>query len=132
MCSFGYELDVGKLSEEEKEQVRQQIIQYRRTEHLVSRGTYYRLVSPFDTKFCSWQLVSEDQREAMVLFAFPAVVPFQNVQYVKLQGLIPDRMYTVGQLDIRLSGSVLMQVGLPVVQPEEDNAVVMYELSCGD
>lgn len=132
MCSFGYELDVGKLSEEEKELVRQQIIQYRRTEHLVNRGTYYRLVSPFDTKFCSWQLVSEDQREAVVLFAFPAVVPFQNVQYVKLQGLIPDRMYTVGQLDIRLSGSVLMQVGLPVVQPEEDNAVVMYELSCGD
>lgn len=132
MCSFGYELDIGKLSVREKEQVRQQIVRYREWEHLVNQGTFYRLVSPFDTKFCSWQLISGDQRKSVVLFAFPTVVPFQNVLYVKLQGLIPDRMYTVRQLDICVSGSVLMQAGLPVVQPEEDYAVVMYDIVCND
>lgn len=128
MCSFGYELDIGKITDGEKEQVRQQIVKYREIEPLVNSGTFYRLRSPFETKFCSWQLVSQDQREAYVLFAFPMVVPFQNVQYVKLKGLLPDVIYTVLPLDIRLSGEVLMNVGLPVMQPHGDFSTVVFDI----
>lgn len=128
MCSFGYELDLGKLTEEERKQVRQQIQHYRKIEHLINRGVFYRLSSPYETKFCSWQLVSEDQKEVEVLFAFPSVVPLQNIQYVKLKGLLPKEMYIVEPLGIQLSGEILMNVGLPVVQPEEDYAVVVYNI----
>lgn len=129
MCSFGYELDPGKLSEEEKEQMRWQIARYREMEHLVNRGIFYRLRSPFETKFCSWQLVSENQREAVVLFAFPMVVPFQNIQYVKLKGLLPNAVYEVKPLGLALSGEVLMKAGVPMIQPQEDYAVVVYNIT---
>ena len=45
--TFGYELDLMKMSEEEKKIAREQILKYKEMEHLVQTGDYYRLVNPF-------------------------------------------------------------------------------------
>lgn len=45
--TFGYELDLMKMSEEEKKTAREQILKYKEMEHLVQSGDYYRLVNPF-------------------------------------------------------------------------------------
>ena len=47
--AFGYELDLGRLSDSEKEQVREAIAQYKKLSALISRSDYYRLRSPFET-----------------------------------------------------------------------------------
>ena len=65
--TFGYELDLEKLTEEEKELARQQIKQYKEMEHLVQTGDYYRLSDPFKNQdYVLWEFVSKDKREVMV------------------------------------------------------------------
>ena len=39
--SFGYELDITKMSEEEREQVRKQICRFKERYDLIQRGEYY-------------------------------------------------------------------------------------------
>ena len=48
--SFGYELDLNLLTEEEKEQVRAQIKNYHRFEMLIRQGRYYRLTDVWQKK----------------------------------------------------------------------------------
>lgn len=43
---FGYELDLTKLSPEEKKQVKDQIISYQTIRPVIQYGHYYRLASP--------------------------------------------------------------------------------------
>src|SRR5690606_8887033 len=46
--NFGYELDLTKFTEEEKEVVKAQIALYKDVRHLVQFGDFYRLLSPFE------------------------------------------------------------------------------------
>ena len=41
--SFGYELDPGRLTDEEKAEVREQVRTYKENEHLMLNGDYFRL-----------------------------------------------------------------------------------------
>ena len=45
---FGYELDLNILTEEEKEEVRQQIRFVKEHRKLIMTGNFYRLISPFE------------------------------------------------------------------------------------
>lgn len=58
--AFGYELSLGRLTKEEKEQVKDQIRQYKTYERLISGGDYYRLSDPFRDSYAAWMFVSED------------------------------------------------------------------------
>ena len=60
----GYELDLSKLSETEKSQVKSQIANYKRIESLVLRGDLYRLSSPFESNYFVEMLVSKDRANA--------------------------------------------------------------------
>ena len=54
--SFGYELDLNLLTEEEKEQVRAQIKNYHRFEMLIRQGRYYRLTDVWQKKeYAAWE-----------------------------------------------------------------------------
>ena len=65
--TFGYELDLMKMSEDEKKIAREQILKYKEMEHLVQTGDYYRLVNPFENNnHVLWQFVSKDKKETVV------------------------------------------------------------------
>lgn len=115
--SFGYEFDVGNLSAQEREAIREQIRRHRELEDLVNFGDFYRLRSPFTSDCCSWQLVSEDQSRSFVMFAWKTGFVQAPVQYVKLKGLEPRKNYRIPQLNIVRSGAVLMQVGVAFEHP---------------
>ena len=59
--TFGYELDLGTLSEKEREIVREQIRRYHRYAPLVQKGDYYRLTDPRRDEAglpgCLWQRI---------------------------------------------------------------------------
>ena len=46
--NFGYELDLTAFSEQEKEEVREQVKLYKEIRHLVQFGDFYRLRNPFE------------------------------------------------------------------------------------
>ncbi len=118
--SFGYELDLGKLSEEEKAQVKQQIISFHKYWDLIHNGDYYRLTSSLThNQIAAWQFVAKDKSEALL-----SVVTLDNhgnapIQYVKCKGLKPDASYKAEGSEMIYNGNALMKAGMPIpLSPE--------------
>lgn len=111
--SFGYELDLNLISDEEKEQVKSQIENYKKYWHLLHNGKYYRLTNcENDHNKVAWQFVSEDKNETLVQIVKYDTHCNAPIQYIKLRGLNADCEY---ELDGNLYfGSTLMNAGLPV------------------
>lgn len=128
MCNYGYELNIGMLSDEERSQIRSQIERHKQLEPLVKDGTFYRIRSPFDSRACCWSLVSEDKSRAYVMFAYKTAAPTPLPDYLKLCGLDENRKYKINPLGITLSGSTLMKAGIPLLQPQCDYSVLSFDL----
>ena len=124
--TFGYELDLKKLSDEEKEEVREQIVHFRKYADLIQTGDYYRLSSPFEDAYTAWQFVSEDQTRALFNIVLTEIYGNADVTYVKLRGLDPERAYIERQSGKAYSGQLLMEAGINVpVAPGEYQAYQM-------
>lgn len=94
--TFGYELDLNKLTEEEKEQVRRQIQRFQAYYDLIQNGDYYRLTAPSENSyFTAWQFVAEDQSEALVSLVVTHPKANPNAVHFRLKGLAPDARYVL-------------------------------------
>lgn len=94
--TFGYELDLNKLTGEEKEQVRQQIRLFRNYYELIQYGSYYRLTSPAENNyFVAWQFVAPDQSETLVNLVVIHSKANPNPIHFRLRGLDPEAKYMV-------------------------------------
>lgn len=110
--TFGYELDLLKLGEEDKAEIRRQIAFMKEKRDLIQKGTFYRLKSPFEGNETAWMIVSEDQKKALV--GYYRVMQPVNVGFkrLKLKGLKEDTCYKVSGYDYDCYGDELMQVGM--------------------
>ena len=93
--TFGYEMDITVLSAEEMKAVKDQVAFMKRYRHLLQFGTFYRLLSPFESGFASWMVVSPDRRTAIVgwyKYLNEVNGPFRRI---RLEGLDPDLDYRV-------------------------------------
>ena len=113
--TFGYELDLAKLSDEEKKLVKKQVIQYKKYAPLISDGRYYRLSNPFIDEVTAWEFVSEDQKE--ILFNAVQTELHSNMapQYVKMKGLKTGVVYKDMESGECYPADILMEIGLPIV-----------------
>lgn len=50
--TFGYELDISSLTEEEKEEVKEQTVIFKKHYNLIQSGDYYRITSPLYIREC--------------------------------------------------------------------------------
>ena len=113
--TFGYELDLMKMSEEEKKTAREQILKYKEMEHLVQSGDYYRLVNPFENNnHVLWQFVSKDKKETVVcgVRLHSEANPYIYLFYP--QGLDAEMKYEDVATGKRYTGAALMKAGLPL------------------
>lgn len=116
--TFGYELDLNRLTLEEQEEVKEQIRFMKQYRRLLQFGTFYRLSSPFENNVTSWMTVSEDKKEAIV--GWYRILSHPNGPYtrIRLAGLDPDMEYEVirresSEISMGLHyGDELMQLGL--------------------
>ena len=110
--TFGYELDLNKLTEEEISEVKEQICFMKKYRELLQYGTFYRLKSPFDGNETVWMVVSEDRSTALV--GYYRVLNGVNQPYrrVRLQGLDPDKLYENVLAGTESYGDELMNFGL--------------------
>ena len=126
--TFGYELDPGKLSPEEKEEIQEQVRQFKEYAPLIYRGDYYRLSDPFREAFGAWMFVSEDKSRALLSAVMLEIHGNMPVHYVRLKGLKPDAVYEDARSHKRYFGAALMNAGLPIPMKMEEYAAYQMEL----
>ena len=112
--TYGLELDITKMTDEEKEEIKRQIVEFKEYYDLIQFGDYYRLLSPFtpeESRYCAWEVVSEDKNEALVCavaYESKCTVPPETV---KVRGLHPDKLYRINNSEEVYLGAALMNGG---------------------
>lgn len=112
--NFGYELDITKLSDDEKEAIIKQVKYYKNIRELVQQGRYYRLLSPFAGGDTAWMVVSEGKGEALVGYYKVLAEPNTVNASFKLKGLDPNKQYKVAGTEEVYGGDELMYSGLKI------------------
>lgn len=112
--AFGYELDVTKMTGDEKEQVKQQIVFYKENRKLIQQGQFYRIESPFaeDGNETSWMVVSDDQQEALLGYYQVLARPNPGYSRIFFKGLNPEFEYAIDGIEDTFYGDELMEAGL--------------------
>ena len=121
--TFGYELDITKLNEEEKSEIKNQIKLYKQFSDLVRNGDYWRVASySQNNEYDCWMSVSKDKSEALLTFIQVLNHPNCKSRIIKLCGLDENAKYTVSYpdedktqfSDVVISGRNLMNAGLMI------------------
>lgn len=118
--AFGYEFDVRNTNDEEKATIRDQIKYFKKHRALFVYGDYYNIDNIFENdQYCSFQVVSKDKTEAILLVAeLNKDVPSKKW---KFKQLLENATYEIevrhqhGYKDIivaPLSGKELMEEGV--------------------
>ena len=97
--TFGYELDISKMTEEEKNQVRGQIRKFKEYYDLIQYGEYYRLLPPSDSQCTVWETASPDGEEALISAVYHYTTANAAPVIIKVQGLKEESRYRV-QLEL--------------------------------
>ncbi|MGN0505405.1 MAG: alpha-galactosidase [Lachnospiraceae bacterium] len=127
--TFGYELDVTKISEEERGQIPEQVAMYHRYNDLVRTGDYYRMASYRETHTHDcYMVVSKDKSEALVTFVQVARRPNPHSRNIRLLGLAPEKTYRIEGEERTYLGSTLMNAGILVTEDWGDNKSRLYHL----
>lgn len=118
--AFGYELDLGLLSEEELDEIRTQVRTYKQYEDLISAGKYRRLSDPFEGRLAAWMSVSESRDRALLSAVRLRTQADELPTYVRVSDLDPEGIYVDAQSGKAFSGAFLMEIGYPLPQPTSE------------
>lgn len=111
--TFGYELDIMKLSEEERKTVRQQTQMYHKYQALIREGDYFRIASWQENHlFDCWEVVSKDKSEALVTYVQVMAEANKKSRRVCLHGLDAGARYRMEESGEVFSGEILMYGGI--------------------
>ncbi len=111
--TFGYELDITALSEDEKDIIKKQIEFMKQIRKDIQFGTFYRLLSPFNsTDKVAWMVVSKDQKTAFLGVYQILAKPNPKYDRIKLVGLNPNYQYEIVRKNLVLYGNELMNYGI--------------------
>lgn len=117
---FGYELDITKMSDEDIETVKAQISCYKQLRGLMRTGDFYRLISPYETNYCAWEMVSKDKTEAFMFSCRILSAANFRDRRIKLKGLDPAAMYADTASNKVYGGDELMYLGIEPEYGRED------------
>lgn len=149
--TFGYELDITRISAADRAQIREQVRVYHQFNDLVREGDYYRLASYRENHlYDCYMVVSKDAAEALVTYVQVLAEPIFKSRRIRLQGLRADADYRVDAVamtpggaptgeafvhggDLQQSaplygGDLLMAAGLPVERIPGDYQSRLYHL----
>ena len=126
--TFGFELNLADMTEEDKEYARVMICEYREQEHLIQSGDYYRLTDPFhNLDYVMWEIVDKDKTEVIVKGVMLKNECNPRIHLIYLRGLKPEGRYQDKETGQIYTGAALMKAGLPLpVQMGDYRAVKFY------
>ena len=110
--TFGYELDITKIPEEDRVLIPEQTVTYNKYRHLIQQGEYYRIASYRENhKYDCWALSSQDKKEALVTYVQVLGVPNSHSRKVFLRGFDPKTTYRLEGTEETYTGEMLMKGG---------------------
>ena len=113
--NFGYELDLTKLSQEEKDKIKAQIVRFKADWDIIHNGDYYRVTPGGENReFVAWNMVSQDRKQALLNLVTTNTHGNPLVIYGKCKGLDKDTLYRCRETGEVFSGAVLMHIGMPM------------------
>lgn len=136
--TFGYELDLTKMTEEEIVEVKAQVAFFKEHRELIQFGDFYRLENGERGMF-SWMVVAKDKKSAIVSYYKVLATPNPSLKKIRLAGLENNKKYYCEQRDCVYGGSELMNYGLQceveftgVIQGESFKGIYSPGNDCGD
>ncbi len=140
--TFGYELDITKIPEENRSQIPGQVAMYHKYNDLVREGDYYRIASYSQNHmFDCWQVVSGDRRESLVTFVQVLARANGKSRRILLKGLSEEVRYEVRFLSARgeeegemriYGGDTLMRAGILMPDMPGDFRARLVYLTAAD
>lgn len=127
--NLGYELDLTKLTEEEKEIVRKQVEDYKQIRPLIQFGDFHRILSPFERNDTAWIFVAPDKSEAMLGYFRVLAQPNDAFHIVKCKGLEAEALYKHEESGEIYGGDELMNVGLSIPQLHGDFTSLFWKFT---
>ena len=124
----GYELDTEKMTAEERDAVSRQVAAFKEMEHLILHGDLYRMEDPHVSNYFAFNVVAKDKSEA-VITAFRALcIANDENKRIYPRGLDAEALYEIRELDLTLSGSTIMNVGLLLPNEMVDFKTFVFHL----
>lgn len=109
--TFGYELDITQLSEQEKEEVKCQVKKYHKYNEMIREGDYYRLASVSENGvYDSWMIVTKDKTKALLFYIQVKAKANTKSKFLRLAGLDANKCYLVDGK--KYIGRTLMLAGI--------------------
>lgn len=102
--TFGYELDLNKLSDLEKAEIKEQVVWYKDIRHTAEFGDLYRLRSPrsctafSESPLFAWESVEKDKSKAVVTAVWSFSEANESYDILKLEGLDETANYKIKSL----------------------------------
>lgn len=134
--TFGYELDITKIPEKERQMICEQTKMYHAYNDLVREGDYYRIASYRENHiFDAWAVASKDKREVLLTYVQVLAEPNKHSRKLRLQGFDPGASYRLTGTDAEriYTGEMLMQAGFLIEPMKGDFVSRLYhfEKICG-
>lgn len=126
--TFGYELDPGKLSSEEQDEVRRQISVFKENYELIQEGKYFRLTDPAQEEhYAAWEFAGQEGDEALLCVVASKVRTNDPPSRLLLRGLRENAVYEMNGKEY--PGGALMYGGFPLPEAEEEYQSWIFRFS---
>ncbi len=109
---YGYELDITKLSKEERAELHEYTKNYRKIAQYTLDCDFYRIIDVAGDLYSAYMQVSKDKSKALFTFVQLNAKAFYETIMVRLKGLDEKAIYRVESTGRTYSGSTLMYAGL--------------------
>lgn len=113
--TFGYELDITRIPEEERRQILGQVEMCYKYQSLIQTGDYYRISSWSDRKpYDCWAVAAKDGSRVLVTYVQVLGIPNWHSVRIKIPGLLPDLAYRLEGTEEIYTGEELAYCGFLV------------------
>lgn len=110
--TFGYELDITKIPQEDRDMIPRQTEMYHKYHELIREGDYYRIASYRENNsYDCWAVAAKDKSEVLVTYVQVLARANQHSRKIYLQGFDPNSIYRLEGTEKTYSGESLMKLG---------------------
>ena len=113
--TFGYELDITKIAQEERDMIPGQVEMYHKYNDLIRNGDYYRIASYRENhSYDCYAVVAKDKNEALVTYVQVLNRPNHHSRILRVPGLDLEKKYRIEGEDHIYGGDTLARAGIVI------------------